>query len=462
MHGPVDKSLIEQQSGGARAPSSESSQKIKDILPSLPEIHSSVPVPALAAGFLRKLAAFAGPGYLVAVGYMDPGNWATALAGGSAYGYTLLSVALISSLMAMLLQVLCSRIGIVSGRDLAQLCRERFPRPVAYGLWVLAEVAIIATDLAELIGTAIALQLLFGIPLLLGVMLTALDAFLILWLQNKGVRWLEAFIIAMIVLILVCFGVEIALSAPEIGAVLAGYFPSPEIVGNPDMLYLAIGILGATVMPHNLYLHTAVVQSRKIGPTVAEKREAIRFASIDSTIALTIALFINSAILILAAATFHQAGRTDVAEIQEAYLLLAPMLGLGLASTFFAIALLASGLNSTVTATLAGQVVMQGFLQIRLPMWLRRLATRLVAIVPAIVVTWLYQESGTAELLILSQVILSLQLPFAVVPLMLFVSSRKVMGDFIPRRWMLVLGWACAALIVSINLKLLADWIFRD
>jgi manganese transport protein len=362
--------------------------------------------------------------------------------------------------MAMLLQVLCSRIGIVSGRDLAQLCRARFPRPVGYGLWALAEVAIIATDLAELIGTAIALQLLFGIPLLLGVMLTALDAFLILWLQNKGVRWLEAFIIAMIVLILVCFGVEIALSSPEIGAVLAGYFPSPEIIGNPDMLYLAIGILGATVMPHNLYLHTAVVQSRKIGPTIAEKREAIRFASIDSTIALTIALFINSAILILAAATFHQAGRTDVAEIQEAYLLLAPMLGLGLASTFFAVALLASGLNSTVTATLAGQVVMQGFLRIRLPMWLRRLATRLVAIVPAIVVTWLYQESGTAELLILSQVILSLQLPFAVVPLMLFVSSREVMGDFIPRRWMLVLGWASAALIVSINLKLLTDWIF--
>ncbi len=462
MHGPVDKSLLERQSGAARAPLSEDSQKIKDILPSLPEIHSSVPVPALAAGFLRKLAAFAGPGYLVAVGYMDPGNWATALAGGSAYGYTLLAVALISSLMAMLLQVLCSRIGIVAGRDLAQLCRERFPRPVGYGLWVLAEVAIVATDLAELIGTAIALQLLFGIPLLLGVMLTALDAFLILWLQNKGVRWLEAFIIAMIVLILVCFGVEIALSAPEIGAVLAGYFPSPEIVGNPDMLYLAIGILGATVMPHNLYLHTAVVQSRKIGPTVAEKREAIRFASIDSTIALTIALFINSAILILAAATFHQAGRTDVAEIQEAYLLLAPMLGLGLASTFFAVALLASGLNSTVTATLAGQVVMQGFLQIRLPMWLRRLATRLVAIVPAIVVTWLYQESGTAELLILSQVILSLQLPFAVVPLMLFVSRRKVMGDFIPPRWMLVLGWASAALIVSINLKLLTDWIIGD
>lgn len=461
MHGPVDKSLLERQSGPAQAPS-EDSQRIKDLLPSLPEIHGSVPVPALAAGFLRKLAAFAGPGYLVAVGYMDPGNWATALAGGSAYGYTLLSVALISSLMAMLLQVLCSRIGIVSGRDLAQLCRERFPRPVGYALWVLAEVAIIATDLAELIGTAIALQLLFGIPLLLGVMLTALDAFLILWLQNKGVRWLEAFIIAMIVLILVCFGVEIALSAPEIGAVLAGYLPSPEIVGNPDMLYLAIGILGATVMPHNLYLHTAVVQSRKIGPTVAEKREAIRFASIDSTIALTIALFINSAILILAAATFHQAGRTEVAEIQEAYLLLAPMLGFGLASTFFAVALLASGLNSTVTATLAGQVVMQGFLQIRLPMWLRRLATRLVAIVPAVVVTWLYQQSGTAELLILSQVILSLQLPFAVVPLMLFASSRKVMGDFIPQRWMLVLGWASAALIVVINLKLLYDWISGD
>lgn len=460
MHGPVDKSPLGRQPGTAGIASSEDAQRIKNSLPSLPEIHGSVAVPVLTAGFLRKLAAFAGPGYLVAVGYMDPGNWATALAGGSAYGYTLLSVALIASLMAMLLQVLCSRIGIATGRDLAQLCRERFPRPVGYALWALAELAIIATDLAELIGTAIALQLLFGIPLLLGVMLTALDAFLILWLQTKGVRWLEAFIVAMIVLIFVCFGVEMALAAPDVRAVLAGYFPSPEIVGNPDMLYLAIGILGATVMPHNLYLHSAVVQSRKIGPTTAEKRDAIRFASIDSTIALTIALFINSAILILAAATFHRMGRADVAQIQEAYLLLAPMLGLGLASTFFAVALLASGLNSTVTATLAGQVVMQGFLQIRLPMWLRRLATRLVAIVPAVFVTWLYQESGTAELLILSQVILSLQLPFAVVPLMLFVSSRKVMGDFIAPRWMLALGWASAALILSINLKLLADWIW--
>lgn len=425
-------------------------------LASLPEIHHSVRIPA-TAGSLRKLLAFAGPGYLVAVGYMDPGNWATALAGGSAYGYTLLAVALTSSLMAMLLQVLCARLGIVVGRDLAQLCRERFPKPVAYVLWLLAEVAIIATDLAELIGTAIALQLLFGVPLLIGVLLTALDAFLILWLQNKGVRWLEAVIIAMIALILACFAVNIVLSAPEIGAVLAGYVPSVEIIGNPDMLYLAIGILGATVMPHNLYLHTAVVQSRAVGPAPEQKREAIRFASLDSTIALTIALLINSSILILAAATFHTAGRIEVAEIQEAYQLLSPMLGVGAAATLFAIALLASGLNSTVTATIAGQVVMQGFLQFKMPLWLIRLTTRLVAIVPAIVVTWLYQETGTGELLILSQVILSLQLPFAVIPLMLFVGDKRLMGDFCPPAWMLILGWASAALVVTINVKLLAD-----
>jgi manganese transport protein len=426
------------------------------LLASLPEIHHSVQIPA-TAGALRKLLAFAGPGYLVAVGYMDPGNWATALAGGSAYGYTLLAVALTSSLMAMLLQVLCARLGIVVGRDLAQLCRERFPKPVAYVLWLLAEVAIIATDLAELIGTAIALQLLFGIPLLIGVLLTALDAFLILWLQNKGVRWLEAVIVAMIVLILACFAVNIVLSAPEIGAVLRGYVPSVEIVGNPDMLYLAIGILGATVMPHNLYLHTAVVQSRCVGPAPEQKREAIRYASLDSTIALTIALLINSSILILAAATFHAAGRTEVTEIQEAYKLLSPMLGAGFAATLFAVALLASGLNSTVTATIAGQVVMQGFLRFKLPMWLTRLLTRLVAIVPAIAVTWLYQETGTGELLILSQVILSLQLPFAIIPLMLFVSDRKLMGDFHPPAWMIFLGWASAALVVTINVKLLTD-----
>ncbi|HEU0071999.1 MAG TPA: Nramp family divalent metal transporter [Alphaproteobacteria bacterium] len=423
---------------------------------SLPEIHRSVAIPA-TAGALRKLMAFAGPGYLVAVGYMDPGNWATALAGGSAYGYTLLSVALTSSLMAMLLQVLCARLGIVTGRDLAQLCRERFPKPVAYALWGLAEIAIVATDLAELIGTAIALQLLFGVPLIVGVLLTALDAFLILWLQNKGVRWLEAVIISMIALILGCFTVNLALSAPEIGAVLQGYIPSVEIVGNPDMLYLAIGILGATVMPHNLYLHTAVVQSRAIGASAEHKREAIKFASLDSTIALTIALVINSSILILAAATFHTSGRTEVAEIQEAYQLLAPLLGAGIAATLFAVALLASGLNSTVTATMAGQVVMQGFLQFRLPAWAIRLTTRLVALVPAVTVTWFYQESGTAELLVLSQVVLSLQLPFAVVPLMLFVGDRKLMGDFRPPAWMIALGWASAALVVTINVKLLAD-----
>jgi manganese transport protein len=423
---------------------------------SLSGTHASVAVPT--HGFFRKLLAFVGPGYLIAVGYMDPGNWATALAGGSAFGYALLSAALISSLMAILLQALAVRLGLGTGRDLAQLCRERFPVPVAMALWVLAEIAICATDLAELIGTAIALQLLFGLPLLLGVVLTALDALLILWLQHKGMRLLEALIIALIALVTLCFGTEIVLSRPVIADVLAGYLPSAAILTDPSMLYLAIGILGATVMPHNLYLHTAVVQSRRVGDSVAEKREGIRFATIDSTVALTLALFVNSAILILSAAVFHAGGRTEVAEIQEAYRLLTPMLGVGIASTLFAIALLASGLNATVTATLSGQIVMEGFLGLTLPLWLRRLVTRLIAMIPAIFITWSYGESGTAQLLILSQVILSLQLPFAVVPLLVFATSKRLMKDLVAPRWMAFLGWLCAAVIVTINVKLLFDF----
>lgn len=423
---------------------------------SLPEMHGSVLIPN-AAGWLRRLMAFIGPGYLVAVGYMDPGNWATALAGGSAFGYTLLSVALLSSLMAMLLQALCARIGIATGRDLAQLCRDRFPRPVNLALWALAEIAICATDLAELIGTAIALQLLFGIPLLAGVLLTALDALLILWLQHRGVRWLEALVAGLIFMVFGCFGIQLILAQPDWAAVLGGYVPSASILTDQQQLYIAIGILGATVMPHNLYLHTAVVQSRAYGDGLPAKREAIRFASIDSTAALCLALLVNSAILITAAAVFHAGGQTEVAEIQEAYELLTPMVGTAAAATLFAVALLACGLNATVTATLAGQVVMEGFLGLRLPPVIRRLITRLVAIVPAVVVTWYYGTSGTAQLLILSQVVLCLQLPFAVIPLMLFASDRKRLGPLIAPRWQLVLGWATTLVIVAMNLKLLWD-----
>ena len=430
-------------------------------LPSLPEVHRSVAVPN-AGGFLRKLFVFMGPGYLVAVGYMDPGNWATSLAGGSAFGYTLLAVALTSSLMAILLQALCVRVGVSTGRDLAQLCRERFPKVVAYPLWLLAEIAICATDLAELIGTAIALELLFGIPLLYGVFLTALDAFLILWLQNKGVRWLEALIFGFIVLIVGCFGIQIVLSQPDWAAVLNGYIPAVSIVANKTQLFIAMGILGATVMPHNLYLHTAVVQSRSWKQDDAGKKEAIKFATIDSTLALTLALLINSAILITAAATFHASGNTEVAEIGQAYQLLTPLLGAGIAATAFGVALLLCGLNATVTATLAGQVVMEGFLRFRLPPVLRRLVTRLIAIIPAVIVTWMYGASGTAQLLILSQVILSIQLPFAVIPLLLFAQDRRRMGVFTAPVWQLALGWATAAVIVGLNMKLLFDAAFSD
>ena len=423
--------------------------------PSLPEVFRSIPVPK--GRVLGKLGAFFGPGYLVAVGYMDPGNWATDLAGGSAFGYTLLSVILLSNLMAILLQALAARLGIVTGRDLASACRDHFSKPVAVTLWALCELAIVACDLAEVIGTAIALNLLFGLPLVWGVCLTALDVLLILALQKHGFRRLEAFVIALLLIIALCFVVELALSRPAIGAIMAGFVPSTEIVTNPAMLYVAIGILGATVMPHNLYLHSAIVQTRDFDRDDAGKREAVRYATLDSTVALMLALFINAAILILAASTFHVGGRTDVAEIQDAYHLLTPMLGAGLASTLFAVALLASGQNSTVTATLAGQVVMEGFLRMRLKPWLRRLITRALAVIPAVIVAALYGEQGTAELLVLSQVVLSMQLPFAVIPLVMFTSSRAKMGSFATPRWMAGLAWLVAAVIVSLNLKLLLD-----
>jgi manganese transport protein len=426
--------------------------------PSLAESFRTVAVPHSGARWWTKLGAFAGPGYLVAVGYMDPGNWATGIAGGSAFGYTLLSVILLSNLMAMVLQSLAAKLGIVTGMDLAQACREHYSRPVRYALWALCELAIIATDLAEVIGTAIALQLLFGIPLVWGVVLTALDVFLILALQKRGFRRLEAFVIALLVIIGGCFAVELFMSQPSMAGIAAGLVPSTEMLVDPAMLFIAIGIIGATVMPHNLYLHSSIVQTRRFERSELGRREAVRYATIDSCIALSFALFINGAILILAASTFYSAGRTDVAEIQDAYHLLTPMLGAGIASTLFAVALLASGQNSTITATLAGQIVMEGFLDIRLPAWLRRMVTRLLAIVPAVIVAILYGSSGTAKLLVLSQVVLSLQLPFAVVPLVRFTSDRVKMGPFANPIWLKSVAWGISALIIALNLKLLWDF----
>ena len=423
---------------------------------SLPEVHASIPVPS-GLGFWRKLLAFSGPGYLVAVGYMDPGNWATDLAGGSQFGYTLLSVILLSNLMAILLQSLCAKLGIVTGRDLAQACRDHYSPGVSFVLWVLCEIAICACDLAEVIGSAIALNLLFGLPLVWGVCLTVLDVLAVMYLQNKGFRYIEALVITLILTIGGCFLAEIIFSQPDVIAVLGGFIPRAEIIQNTSMLYVAIGILGATVMPHNLYLHSSIVQTRKYETTRAGKAEAIKFATIDSSVALMFALFINGAILVVSAATFYGKG-TEVAEIQDAYKLLSPMLGAPLASTIFALALLASGQNSTLTGTLAGQIVMEGFLQIRLRPWLRRLITRLIAIVPAVVVTAMYGEQGTADLLVLSQVILSLQLSFAVIPLVMFTSSRKKMGDFVNPVWVQALAWTTAAIIVTLNIKYLSDY----
>ena len=422
---------------------------------SLPESHGTVPIPS-KLGFWRKLLAFSGPGYLVAVGYMDPGNWATDLAGGSKFGYTLLSVILLSNLMAILLQSLCARLGIATGRDLAQACRDHYSRPVNLVLWLLCEAAICACDLAEVIGSAIALNLLFKIPLVWGVVLTSLDVFLVIYLTRRNFRWLEGVVVSLILLIGGCFVAQIFFAKPVIPDLLAGLIPSPQILKNPEMLYIAIGILGATVMPHNLYLHSSLVQTRKYEQTSPGKREAIRFATIDSTVALMTALFINAGILIVAAAAFHRGGMV-VDEIQKAHELLSPLLGVTLASTLFAVALLASGQNSTLTGTLAGQIVMEGFLNLRLRPWLRRLITRSIAIIPAAIVASLYGESGTAKLLVLSQVILSLQLPFAVVPLVMFTSDRKKMGEFVSPVWVRVVAWLVTAVIIVLNLKLLSD-----
>ncbi|HEX4426725.1 MAG TPA: Nramp family divalent metal transporter [Terriglobales bacterium] len=426
--------------------------------PSLPEINRSMAIPISSSSFARKLLAFAGPGFLVAVGYMDPGNWATDLAGGSKYNYTLLSVIMLSNLMAILLQALAIKLGVVTGRDLAQACRDHFSRPVALTFWIGAEIAIAACDLAEVIGSAIALNLLFHIPLILGVCLTALDVLLILFLQQKGFRFLEALVISLIGIIGICFGLEILFSNPSLVGLAHNFFiPSLQIVRDPGMLYLAVGILGATVMPHNLYLHSAIVQTRNFERTPAGKREAIRFSTIDSTVALTIALFVNAAILIVAAATFYSRGYNEVAEIQDAFKLLSPLLGVTAASTVFALALLASGQNSTLTGTLAGQVVMEGFLNIRIRPWLRRLITRGLAIIPAIIVTAFWGENGTAKLLVLSQVVLSMQLSFAVIPLVMFTGDRAKMGEFVNATWMKTLAWITAIVIALLNVWLLVQ-----
>jgi manganese transport protein len=418
--------------------------------PSLSEVHRSLVVPT-SASFLRKLFAFAGPGFLVAVGYMDPGNWATDLAGGSKYNFTLLSVVMLSNLMAILLQALSLKLGIVTGRDLAQACRDHFSRPMSFFLWLICELAIAACDLAEVIGSAIALNLLFGIPLIAGVCVTALDVLIVLFLQNKGFRYIEALVITLITVVGGCFAWELIASRPDVVGIAKGFIPSGRIVSDPGMLYIAIGILGATVMPHNLYLHSSIVQTRKYELSARGKREAIKFATIDSTLALMFALFINAAILIVSAATFYTRGRTDVAEIQDAYKLLSPLLGVTGASTLFALALLASGQNSTLTGTLAGQIVMEGFLNIRLRPWLRRLITRVIAIVPAIIVTVISGEKGTARLLILSQVVLSLQLSFAVFPLVMFTSSKAKMGEFVNNAAVKALAWSVAGFIAVLN-----------
>ncbi|MBW8867321.1 MAG: Nramp family divalent metal transporter [Acidobacteria bacterium] len=421
---------------------------------SLPEIHGSIAIPH-SAGFWRKLFAFAGPGYLVAVGYMDPGNWATDLAGGAQYGYALLSVIMISNLMAILLQALAARLGIASGRDLAQACRDSYSRPTTIVLWVLCEIAIAACDLAEVIGAAIALNLLFGLPLIWGVCLTALDVLIVLFLQHRGFRYVEALVVALICLIAGSFAVELWLAKPDFTGVALGFVPQTRILTDPNMLYIAISILGATVMPHNLYLHSSIVQTRKYLDNVPSKAEAIRFATIDSSVALMSALFINGAILVMAAAAFHGSGHEAVADIGDAYQLLSPLLGTKAASILFAVALLCSGQNATLTGTLAGQIVMEGFINLRLRPWLRRLITRLIAIIPAVIVVSLYGERGSGQLLILSQVILSLQLSFAVFPLVMFTSDKHKMGSFASPFWVQAMAWPVAMVIAVLNAYLL-------
>ena len=421
---------------------------------SLPEVHGSVPV-TTTGPWLRQFLAFAGPGCLISVGYMDPGNWATCIAGGSKFGYSLLGVVFASNMMAMLLQALAARLGIVSGRDLAQACREEYPPAVGYGLWILCEVAIIACDLAEVIGTALALKLLFGIPMGWGAAITVLDSLLVLLLMRRGFRWLEAFIFSLIILIAGCFAAQLLMASPKLADLFGGFLNPIAPVRNPEMLYIAIGILGATVMPHNLYLHSSIVQTRAYERNEAGRGHAIRWATIDSTVALGLALFVNVAILAVSAAVFYTRGRTDIAEIQDAYQLLSPLLGSAWAATLFGIALLASGLNSTVTGTLAGQIVMEGFLHIRLKPWARRLLTRGIAVVPVIIAAVIYGEHGTSRLLVLSQVVLSMQLPFAVVPLVQFVSNSRLMGRFAIPRWLAAVAWLVAAMIIALNVLLL-------
>ena len=427
------------------------------LRPSLPDAFSSIRVPGAEASWFSRFMAFVGPGFMVSVGYMDPGNWATDLQGGARYGYTLLCVIMLSNLMAILLQALSARLGIATGQDLAQACRNHFSPRVNIVLWLACELAIIACDLAEVIGTAVALQLLFGLPLLGGALLSILDALIVLMLMNRGFRYLEAFVIALLGIIALCFGIQLVAAAPPVHSVLAGLLPDPKIVTTPGMLYIAIGIIGATVMPHNLYLHSSIVQTRAYERTPAGRRDAIRWTTWDSTIALTLALFINAAILIVAAAAFHNSGHQDVAEIQDAYRLLSPILGLGIASTLFALALLAAGTNSTITGTLAGQIIMEGFLHLRIPHWARRLLTRGLAIIPVAIVTLIYSNRGVSDLLMASQVILSLQLPFAVIPLVMFVSDRRKMGEFVISMPIRILSWGVAGLILLLNFKLLYD-----
>ncbi|QDP86465.1 divalent metal cation transporter [Chryseobacterium sp. SNU WT5] len=426
---------------------------------SLPEVFSSINIPK-DAGFWKKLFAFAGPGLMIAVGYMDPGNWATDIAGGAGFGYTLLSVVLISNLFAMILQHLSLKLGIVAERDLAQACRDHFGPKTNFILWIFCEIAIAACDLAEVIGSAIALNLLFGIPLTWGVAITIIDVFIILFLQAKGFRILESIVAGLTIVILGSFLYEIILSKPDLFPLLSGLVPQKEIITNPSMLYIAIGILGATVMPHNLYLHSSIVQTKNYDRTHEGKKEAIKFATIDSTASLFVAFFINAAILIVAAATFHTTGNHDIADIHDAHKMLTPILGTTLASIFFAIALLASGQNSTLTGTLAGQIVMEGFLNIRLKPWLRRLLTRSIAVIPALIVTILYGEKGTTDLLLLSQVILSMQLSFAVIPLVMFTNSKLKMGEFVNKTWLKTLVWIISAIILVLNLVLLYQTFF--
>jgi len=419
---------------------------------SLEEVNNTVKIPK-KAGFWRKFFAFAGPGSLVAVGYVDPGNWATSIAGGARFGYTLLTVILVSNLIAMLLQSLAAKLGIVTGRDLAQATRDAVGKKTAFFLWILTEIAIIATDLAEVIGSAIALNLLFGIPLLLGILITTLDVLLLLLLQKKGFRIIESVIIVLMATIFLVFVFELIISKPEVAAVLGGYVPSFEIVTNPEMLFISLGILGATVMPHNLYLHSSIVQTRQYKRNREGRKEALKFSIIDSNVSLTLAFIINSSILILGAAAFHGTG-LDVSEIEAAYELLSPTVGVGIASTLFAIALLASGQNSTITGTLTGQIVMEGFINLKISPWLRRIITRLIAVVPAFIVTWIAGSRGTGDLLLWSQVVLSLQLPFAVIPLVLFTSDKKKMGEFVNPTWVKVLSWLATVVILGLNVFL--------